>query len=83
MNANTRDIGDFDPALQQALDGELRRQEEHIELIASENYTSPWVLRAQGSVLIVQRVRALVLELCRRYPVYGGAWHNPPGVLQP
>jgi glycine hydroxymethyltransferase len=51
MNANTRDIGDFDPALQQALDGELRRQEEHIELIASENYTSPWVLRAQGSVL--------------------------------
>jgi glycine hydroxymethyltransferase len=48
--ANTR-IADFDPALQAALDGELRRQEEHIELIASENYASPRVLQAQGSVL--------------------------------
>jgi glycine hydroxymethyltransferase len=44
-------IADFDPALQQALDGERVRQEEHIELIASENYTSPRVLQAQGSVL--------------------------------
>src|SRR3954465_9528109 len=48
--ANTR-IADFDPELQAALDGERRRQEEHIELIASENYTSPRVLEAQGSVL--------------------------------
>jgi glycine hydroxymethyltransferase len=48
--ANTR-IADFDPQLQAALDAELRRQEEHIELIASENYASPRVLQAQGSVL--------------------------------
>ncbi len=45
------DIAGFDPELDQALQGELRRQEEHIELIASENYTSPRVLKAQGSVL--------------------------------
>jgi glycine hydroxymethyltransferase len=44
-------IGDFDPELKRALDGERRRQEEHLELIASENYTSPRVLAAQGSVL--------------------------------
>jgi glycine hydroxymethyltransferase len=44
-------IGDFDPELKRALDGERRRQEEHIELIASENYVSPRVLEAQGSVL--------------------------------
>jgi glycine hydroxymethyltransferase len=44
-------ISDFDPELQKALDGERNRQEEHIELIASENYTSPRVLEAQGSVL--------------------------------
>src|SRR5258705_7095964 len=42
---------DFDPELQAALVGERRRQEEHIELIASENYASPRVLEAQGSVL--------------------------------
>jgi glycine hydroxymethyltransferase len=45
------DIASFDPQLQAAMAGELRRQEEHIELIASENYTSPRVLAAQGSVL--------------------------------
>ncbi|HEY4645533.1 MAG TPA: serine hydroxymethyltransferase [Steroidobacteraceae bacterium] len=44
-------IGDFDPELKRALDGERRRQEEHIELIASENYVSPRVLEAQGSLL--------------------------------
>jgi glycine hydroxymethyltransferase len=44
-------IKDFDPELQRALDGEQARQEAHIELIASENYTSPRVLEAQGSVL--------------------------------
>src|SRR5579871_1638799 len=51
MEADTPGIGAFDPELQLAMDGELRRQEEHIELIASENYTSPSVLQAQGSVL--------------------------------
>ncbi|MET0661219.1 MAG: serine hydroxymethyltransferase, partial [Steroidobacteraceae bacterium] len=44
-------IAGFDPELKAALDNELRRQEDHIELIASENYTSPRVLEAQGSVL--------------------------------
>jgi glycine hydroxymethyltransferase len=48
--ADTR-IATFDPALQAALDAERRRQEDHIELIASENYASPRVLEAQGSVL--------------------------------
>ena len=45
------EIAGFDPELDHALQGELRRQEDHIELIASENYTSPRVLAAQGSVL--------------------------------
>src|SRR5689334_11180814 len=44
-------IASFDPDLKKAMDGERRRQEEHIELIASENYASPRVLEAQGSVL--------------------------------
>jgi glycine hydroxymethyltransferase len=44
-------IADFDPELWAAIQGEERRQEDHLELIASENYTSPRVLQAQGSVL--------------------------------
>ena len=44
-------IAGFDPELATALDDERVRQEEHIELIASENYASPRVLEAQGSVL--------------------------------
>jgi glycine hydroxymethyltransferase len=44
-------IAGFDDELKAALDAERRRQEEHIELIASENYASPRVLEAQGSVL--------------------------------
>ncbi len=44
-------IEGFDPELAKAILGEQRRQEEHVELIASENYTSPRVLAAQGSVL--------------------------------
>jgi glycine hydroxymethyltransferase len=44
-------IAGFDPELAAALDNERTRQEEHIELIASENYASPRVLEAQGSVL--------------------------------
>jgi len=42
-------IADFDPEIWAALEQEDRRQEEHIELIASENYTSPLVMAAQGS----------------------------------
>jgi glycine hydroxymethyltransferase len=44
-------IAGFDPELAAAIDGERQRQEDHIELIASENYASPRVLEAQGSVL--------------------------------
>jgi glycine hydroxymethyltransferase len=44
-------IAGFDPQLWQALESERQRQHDHIELIASENYASPRVLAAQGSVL--------------------------------
>lgn len=44
-------IAEFDPEIAEAIAQERRRQEEHIELIASENYTSPLVMQAQGSVL--------------------------------
>ena len=44
-------VGQSDPELWQAIVGENRRQEEHIELIASENYASPAVMAAQGSQL--------------------------------
>lgn len=44
-------IAEFDSELWAAMQGEKARQEDHIELIASENYASPRVLEAQGSVL--------------------------------
>lgn len=44
-------IAGFDPELDAAINAERVRQEEHIELIASENYTSPRVMEAQGTVL--------------------------------
>ncbi|HJS14952.1 MULTISPECIES: serine hydroxymethyltransferase [Rheinheimera] len=44
-------IADFDPELWQSITNETQRQEDHIELIASENYASPRVLQAQGSQL--------------------------------
>ena len=44
-------IAQTDPELWTAIQNELRRQEDHIELIASENYASPAVLQAQGTVL--------------------------------
>lgn len=51
MLKNTMNIADYDADLWQAMTDEVKRQEEHIELIASENYTSPRVLQAQGSQL--------------------------------
>jgi glycine hydroxymethyltransferase len=51
MFRNNETIEGFDPELAAALAGERRRQEDHVELIASENYASPRVLAAQGSVL--------------------------------
>jgi glycine hydroxymethyltransferase len=51
MFRSSMKIEGFDPELARPLAGEARRQEEHVELIASENYASPRVLEAQGSVL--------------------------------
>ena len=44
-------LAEFDPEINAAIEAERTRQEEHIELIASENHTSPFVMEAQGSVL--------------------------------
>ena len=44
-------IRGYDDELADAIDAELQRQQDHVELIASENYTSPRVMEAQGSVL--------------------------------
>ena len=49
MFDKTQSVADFDPEIWSALNEEDRRQEEHIELIASENYTSPMVMAVQGS----------------------------------
>src|ERR1700755_2718179 len=51
MFSREQTIAGFDPELADAMRLERQRQEDHIELIASENYTSPRVLEAQGSVL--------------------------------
>ena len=51
MYSESMTIDRFDPDLSAAMTAERVRQEEHIELIASENYASPRVLAAQGSVL--------------------------------
>ena len=51
MFAKNETIAGFDDELAQAMADEARRQEDHVELIASENYASPRVLEAQGSVL--------------------------------
>ncbi|HUQ50619.1 MAG TPA: serine hydroxymethyltransferase, partial [Gammaproteobacteria bacterium] len=51
MTFDARSLDEVDPELARALDGELERQETYLELIASENYVSPRVLAAQGSLL--------------------------------
>lgn len=66
----TDTIATFDDALWQAMDAESCRQEEHIELIASENYVTPRVLEAQGS--------QLTNKYAEGYPgkrYYGGCEH--------
>ena len=63
-------IADFDPVLWEAMQAEDVRQEHHIELIASENYTSPRVIEAQGS--------QLTNKYAEGYPgkrYYGGCEH--------
>ncbi len=51
MFDKSQTIADFDPEIWASIQNESRRQEDHIELIASENYTSPLVMAAQGTKL--------------------------------
>ncbi|MHB8386820.1 serine hydroxymethyltransferase, partial [Metallibacterium sp.] len=51
MFPSTMQIAGYDDELARAIASERQRQEDHVELIASENYASPRVLEAQGSVL--------------------------------
>ncbi|HEY4083177.1 MAG TPA: serine hydroxymethyltransferase [Burkholderiaceae bacterium] len=51
FDRNTSTLANVDPDLWAAIQNENQRQEDHIELIASENYTSPAVMQAQGSQL--------------------------------
>ena len=51
MFTKSMNIADYDSALWDAIQKENTRQEEHIELIASENYASPRVMEAQGTQL--------------------------------
>ena len=85
-------IAGFDPELWEAMEGERHRQEEHIELIASENNTSPRVMEAQGSVLTNKYAEgypgkryyggcefvdvAETLAIERAKELFGAAWAN-------
>ena len=70
MWRNVSTLSAFDPDLAAALDAEAARQEAHIELIASENYASPRVMAAQGSLLTNKYAEGYP---GRRY--YGGCEH--------
>ncbi len=70
MFDTSQTISSFDPEVGKAIELEHKRQEEHIELIASENYTSPLVMKAQGS--------RLTNKYAEGYPgkrYYGGCEH--------
>ena len=70
MFSRDMNIADFDPEIWSAMKAEDARQEHHIELIASENYTSPRVMEAQGS--------QLTNKYAEGYPgkrYYGGCEH--------
>ena len=68
--SNYPTLEDLDPQLAAALADESRRQEQHIELIASENYASPLVMAAQGGVLTNKYAEGYP---SKRY--YGGCEH--------
>lgn len=70
MFSDNMTISDFDGQLWQAICDEEKRQQQHIELIASENYASPRVLQAQGSVLTNKYAEGYP---AKRY--YGGCEH--------
>ena len=63
MFTGNETISGFDDELAKAMNAENLRQEEHIELIASENYASPRTLEAQGSVLTNKSVSYTHLTL--------------------
>ncbi len=70
FDRSTSTLANVDPEIWAAVQAETRRQEEHIELIASENYTSPAVMQAQGS--------QLTNKYAEGYPgkrYYGGCEH--------
>ena len=69
FNSDTK-ISEFDPEISAAIEAERSRQEQHIELIASENHTSPLVMEAQGSVLTKKYAEGYP---GKRY--YGGCEH--------
>lgn len=70
MFSKKQTIESIDPDLWQAIQGEVKRQEEYIELIASENYASPAVMQAQGTVLTNKYAEGYP---AKRY--YGGCMH--------
>ncbi|MDN4503223.1 serine hydroxymethyltransferase [Alteromonadaceae bacterium BrNp21-10] len=70
MLSRDMNIADFDPELWNAIQKETQRQEQHIELIASENYCSPRVLEAQGTQLTNKYAEGYPQK---RY--YGGCEH--------
>lgn len=70
MFSQKQTIESTDPDLWQAIKGEVQRQEDHIELIASENYVSPAVMEAQGTVLTNKYAEGYPKK---RY--YGGCKH--------
>lgn len=70
MFSKTMTIAGYDDDIANAIAAEAKRQEDHIELIASENYTSPRVLEAQGSVLTNKYAEGYPYK---RY--YGGCEH--------
>ena len=85
-------LHDFDPELAAAMSAEAQRQQDHLELIASENYTSVLVMQAQGSVLTNKYAEgypgkryyggcehvdvAETLAIERAKKLFGAAWAN-------
>ncbi len=70
MSLNQASLAELDPAIHQALEDEKKRQQTHIELIASENFTLPAIMEATGSVLTNKYAEGYP---AKRY--YGGCEH--------
>ena len=70
MSLNTASLAELDPEIHRAIEDEKKRQQTHIELIASENFTLPAVIEATGSVLTNKYAEGYP---AKRY--YGGCEH--------